>query len=193
MSIEERLAKIRAVRKKREKNENIEESEKEINAVSLLPLGRDSAVKNLKFGMALYVYGGYYEVDMGSIFCPLFNRASVRKCGLDTYCIEPYPDICVCGQIFYGSCNSLRMHCIVCQGKNGNTIKGAYHFYRYKGLIRCLEINFDIHLSWAEYAIAWALAKFQPPVIGSLERTLERTLKREQEKIQKREQERSHG
>ena len=204
MDIQERLAKIRAAKiraakqevkqevKQEASGENRESSDETVSgsginnvlsSISLVvpllyPFGREEAVANLKLAIALNIYcrrecaPNYHKKGL-MIFDTMLDEKAVDT-WFSRYCIEPYPDVCRCGQVFYGSCSSLRSHCILCEGSILKAKIGAYDIQQIAG-------HTAIHYSWLEYAAAWALAKFQPSVIGSLERE------------QEREQERSHG
>jgi hypothetical protein len=177
-NIQERLAAIKSKRGSHVKghSNNHSDSSTELHSisrtgVSLYPIGREQSVENLKVAVALLIRTGHISGQgsdrRASAICRSLLTSEIGEKWFSKYCIEPYPDACSCGTVFYGASNNLRNHCLLCKGHwEGGVLKDME--WKYKGLKRYFELNFGIHKTWTEYAIAWYIARYQPVVIGQI-------------------------
>lgn len=130
--------------------------------VSLLGVGREQCVANLKLAVALNIYGRKFcypqYMEKGFAVCDALLSQEQADRWFKDYCLEPYPDVCSCGQVHYGSSNNLRQHCIICRGEVRKLRIDGYTVQR-------LATHLCCHQTWIEYAAAWALAGYRPSCI----------------------------
>lgn len=132
------------------------------SGLSLIGVGREQCVANLKLAVALNIYGRKFcypnYMETGFAICDALITIEQGNKWFKEYCLEPYPDVCQCGQVHYGSSNCLREHCIICRGEVRKFRIDGYTVQRLASHIGC-------HYSWIEYAAAWALAGYRPSCI----------------------------
>ena len=163
-ALRERIAKIRGgknvgVSDKAPDNSSSSDSSSVLLSRELLyPNGREECVANLKLAVALNIYGRKFcypnYMETGFAVCDALLPEDCHRSWFRDYCLEPYPDVCRCGQMFYGSYSNLRNHCIICKGDWKRDRVDAYTIDR-------LATHLGVHLSWIEYAAAWALSKYK--------------------------------
>lgn len=126
--------------------------------VSLLGVGREQCVSNLKLAVALNIYGRKlcYPQYMEKGFAVLDSLVSVEDTAryFKHYCLEPMPDVCYCGRQFFSNEGTLRPHCAECRGSIDKHKIDGYTIQR-------LATHIGAHESWIEYAAAWALVGFR--------------------------------
>lgn len=94
-----------------------------------------------------YLYPGYMEKAF-LVFGVLIDEEVAAR-WFQSYCREPYPDVCCCGNCCSSVCGTVRSHCPSCKGNN---VGLAYDMQR-------LSQELGIHYSWIEYGFAWALSQ----------------------------------
>lgn len=94
-----------------------------------------------------YLYQNYMESAF-LVFRGLIDEEAIER-WMESYCQEPYPDVCCCGTRFISNHGIVRSHCIGCIGDN---VGLAYDMQR-------LSQELRIHYSWIEYGFAWALSQ----------------------------------
>lgn len=93
-------------------------------------------------------YPDYMRVGF-AVTHALVSQDSVER-WFKNYCLEPYPDVCRCGQVYLSNAGTVRSHCTVCKGDIRKIKIDGYTAQR-------LSLETGIHYSWIEYGIAWAL------------------------------------
>lgn len=124
------------------------------------PTDFESCKTSLRLAAYITVRSGVYArkpIDGGVSFV-VHSLVGPESCErwFSSYCVEPYPDMCSCGQMFLSNAGQLRDHCIVCKGYSPDchAMDMKWRFARYREGIR---VNLGIHKSWADYSVAWAL------------------------------------